>query len=172
MKNSLALHISRLFVVIFSITFAGLSAAHGDHDGDRHGERIATTWLIADAVNTFQVDAPANVPLGHVKMHVMARTGLPVKHAEHYLVEKVTTTTTNVPTRDPNCIPPCLPVFAPVTTTDYVLLDDSMSLKDQGIVDGDTLRIREMPDHDLSAPHHFDRNFHADARSHDEDHRH
>lgn len=175
LKNKFIKHFTSLFIVVFSFAFTGLAAAHGDHDGDRHGERIATTWLIADAINTFQVDAPVNPPLRYVKMRVMARTGLPVKHAEHYLVEKmVTTTGTGTYTRDPSCLPtdPCPPILTPVTTSSYVLLDESMSLKELGIVAGDTLRIREMPDHDLSAPHHGDMlglNDHHDHDRHDHD---
>ena len=170
MRHNHAMQISRLFIFIFSIAFAGLAAAHGDHDGDRHGDRIATTWLIEDAINTFQVDAPANPPLRYVKMHFMARTGLPVKFAEFYQVEKLTSTTTNAPTRDPNCLPPCIPVFTPVTVTSYELLDDSMSLKELGVVDGDTLRVSLMPGVDLSAVDVQDRDHHHHGRHHGDHH--
>ena len=78
----------------------------------------------------------------------MARTGLPVKYADLFVVELLTTTTTNLPTRDPSCLPtattPCLPVFTPTTTTSFEMLDESLSLKDLGIVEGDTLRIRQV----------------------------
>ena len=163
-KQNLAKHLTRLFIIIFTMTFAGLSAAH---DGEMHGARIATTWLIGDAINTYEVNAPLNPPLRYVKMRFMAHTGLPVKHAEHYIVEKVVTSTTSTYTRDPS-VPPTT-----VTTTSYVLLDDSMSLKELGIVDGDTLRISEMPDHDLSAPHHnnlLDAHHRHDRDRHDHDH--
>lgn len=170
MKHNHAIQISRLFIFLFSIAFAGMSAAHGDHDGDRHGDRIATKWMIEDAINVYNVDAPANPPLSYVKKRFMARTGLPVRFADYYLVEKLTSTTTSVPTRDPNCLPPCIPVFSPVTVTDYEPLDDSMSLKELGVVDGDTLRVRQMPDVDLSAVDPHDRDFHGHGRHHGDHH--
>jgi len=169
MKHHFVRNLFKLFIVVFSVAFAGLSIAHGHHDGDRHGERIATTWLIADAINTYEVDAPVNPPLRIVKMRFMAHTGLPVKHAEHYIVEKVvTSTSTGTYTRDPSLSPPgtVIPPPPPATTvTSYVLLDDSMSLNELGIVAGDTLRIREMDNHDLSAPHHG--HHHHDKHDHD-----
>jgi hypothetical protein len=185
LKHNIAKLFSSLFIVIFSFAFTGLAAAHGDHDGDRHdgwhgnrhGDRIATTWMIADAINTFQVDAPVNPPLRYVKMRVMARTGLPVKYADLFVVELLTTTTTNLPTRDPSCLPtattPCLPVFTPTTTTSFEMLDESLSLKDLGIVEGDTLRIRQVAEPDPSStPHHHGHEFHADAGDHGKGHHH
>ena len=164
MTHNLAKYLISTFIIVFSVSFAGLSAAHGDRDGDRHGDRIATKWLIEDAVNVFDVDAPANPPLRYVKMRFMAHTGLPVKHAKHYVVEQVITT--SLPPRDPSTLPPGVPPLPPAgPVTSYVMLDDSMSLKELGIVDGDTLRIREIADQDLSA-HHHERNFHADNRHH------
>ena len=171
MNQNLAKNLANLFVVIFTVAFTGLAAAHGDRDGDRHGERVATTWLIGDAINTYDVDAPVNPPLLYVKKRFMAQTGLPVKHATHYIVEKVvsTSTTGTTYTRDPSLLPPGAVPPPPVvtTTTSYMLLDDSMSLKELGIVAGDTLRIREMDNHDLSAPH--DNRRHRSHEDHDGD---
>lgn len=167
MTHNLVKYLISTFIIVFSVTFAGLSVAHGDRhgdrDGDRHGERIATNWMIEDAINVFNVDAPANPPLAYVKKRFMAHTGLPVRHAEHYVVEQIVTT--SLPPRDPSTLPPGVPPPPIVPVTTYVSLDDSMSLKELGIVDGDTLRIREMTDHDLSAPHN-EHGFHSRDRHH------
>ncbi len=170
MTHNLVKHLISTFIIVFSVSFAGLSVAHGDRNGDRHGDRIATKWMIEDAINVFNVDAPANPPLAYVKKRFMAHTSLPVRHAEHYVVEQVVTTT-SLPPRDPSTLQPGMPPLPPAgPVTSYVMLDESMSLKDLGIVDGDTLRIREIADHDLSAPHN-ERGFHArDRHHHDGEH--
>lgn len=164
MKHLLEKSLSSLFVVVFSVVFAGLALAHGDrHDGQR-GERIAMTWLIDGTSKTFEVNAPVNPPLKAVKMHFMAKARLPVKHAEHYVVEKVVVT--NIPGRDPSLPPDVIQLpGAGTPVTSYVLLDESKSLKELGMVSGDTLRIREVADHDLSMPHHG-RKHHSDKERH------
>lgn len=146
MKRYITKHLATLFIVISTISFVGAAAAHGHRGGDS----IAMTWLIDGSSQVYQVDAPVNPPLRFVKMHFMAKAGLPLREEDDYVVEKVVVTT-NVPTRDPSIIlppgaitsPPVIPV---TTTTTYVPLDEDKSLKDLGIVAGDTLRLRNVPD--------------------------
>jgi len=163
MKTYNPKHLVTLFIAVFAVVSAGSAAAHGDRHGDRHvawhGDRMTLTWTVDGASDLYTVDTPMNPPLRFVKMHFMAQTGMQVREADDFVVEKVVTTT-NVPAGPSIPLPPgALPSARDTSTsttpvTTYVLLDDSKSLADQGIVAGDTLRVREVPEDESTEHHH------------------
>jgi hypothetical protein len=149
-------HLVTLFITAVAVAFAGPAAARGDHDGlhhaSWHGARATLTWTVAGSTDTYSVDTPMNPPLRFVKMNFMAETGMKANRAEDFVVEKKVVTTTTGPAVPPGPLPPgALPsardtaTSTTTTTVTYQLLDDSKSLADQGIADGDTLRIRQVP---------------------------
>ncbi len=160
-------HLVTSFVATVAVAFAGSAVAHGDHDGFHHvawhGDRATLTWTVDGTTDVYSVDTPMDPPLRFVKMHFMAQTGMQVREADDFVVEKVvtTTTTTAVPAGPPIPLPPgAIPSgrdtagTTTTTQTSYVLLDQTKSLASQGIVDGDTLRIRDVPDDESTEMHH------------------
>lgn len=152
MKAYIPKHLITLFVAAVAVAFAGPAAAHGDH----HGARLTLTWTVDGTNNSFTVDTPMNPPLRFVKMNFMAKTGMPVREADDYVVEKLIPATT----APVNPLPPGVLSSGRGTSTSagnspsYEQLDDTKSLADQGIVAGDTLVIKEVPDDESSEFHH------------------
>ena len=159
-------HLVTLFVAAIAVAFAGSASARGDHDGFHHvawhGARATLTWTVDGASDIYSVDTPMDPPLRFVKMHFMGQTGMQVREADDFVVEKVVATTTTVPAGPPIPLPPgAIPsgrdtagTGTTTTQTSYILLDETKSLASQGIVDGDTLRIREVPDDESAEMHH------------------
>lgn len=170
MKRCIPKHLIKFVVIAFAVVFAGSAAAHGN----RLGERITLTWTVDGTSDMFEVRAPVNPPLRAIKRYFVAKAGLGMRNARDYVVEKVVVTT-NIPARDPSIVlpPGALPPMPPVTpVTDYVLLDETMSLQELGIVDGDTLRLREVEGSDADdndEPRAHKARWH---RRHDHDRRH
>lgn len=182
MKSLNPKYLVTLFVAAIAVAFAGSAAARGDHDGHHHvawhGDRMNLTWTVDGATDVYTVDTPMNPPLRFVKKMFMAKTGMGVHESDDFVVEKkVVTTTTAAPGPSVPLPPGALPsgrdtgtTATTTTSVSYVLLDDTKSLADQGIVEGDTLRIREVPEDESTETHHG--HHHGWGRHHHHHHHH
>lgn len=165
MKTLNPKHLVTLLIAAAAVVFAGPAAAHGDHDGHHHvawhGDRMNLTWTVDGTTDMYTVDTPMDPPLRFVKKMFLAKTGMRAHESDDFVVEKKVVTTTTVSAGPSVPLPPgALPSgrdTATTTTTtsvSYVLLDDAKNLASQGVVEGDTLRIRAVPEDESTESHH------------------
>lgn len=120
-------------LLVAAAFLAGGTAVAGD-------KRLTLTLVLVDTSETFEVKAPANSRLHSMKKKFMAEIGLSARDAKHYVLEKgsATTTTANVP------YVRTIPTGDTGSDVTYETLDGDSSLKELGIENGDTLRLKRV----------------------------
>jgi hypothetical protein len=155
---------SMMVALLFTFGVGGPALAHDRHDH----QRITLNWGVEATGQMFEVKMPVEPKLRSLKQKFMVRSGIVPRdsreghhghHRKHvnrgandvfeqYVVERLVIETvesgpapTTVPSRQTG---PVTVIGGPVIVERFELLDESKSLKDLGVADGDTLRLRKI----------------------------
>lgn len=109
--------------------------------------RVNVIWVDATSGETFEVISPTAAPLGAVKRRVMAEIGLIPGRSGDFQVEQIVETESTLPSRDPQS---GQTVFQ--TVSEPVVLDEDLTLRELGIVAGDTLTLTRIAGQDRPHP--------------------